>query len=304
VKHIGTAVVVLVALVAAPRVLHSQPPQGSQVRQSERRQQPRPDTAHPVLRFRISGSDSLREPPSAATLAAISDRGRMLAESDVAAGRGSSAVLSLGPLASEVNRYIARKTEAGWEVVFGRSSASKDTFFVSYEARKASGDGYYSAEAFASPRADTAFYARAARAIDVALEDFRGELRPYTMAALPAEGEGWWVYFTPAQTESGVFPLGADSRYHISADGRTILERRRLHKSVIEYSTPSSEDRNDRAAGVHVAVLDDVPEDTDVSHVLARFPAVPEYITTNAFVFRIDVDGTIRYLGRRDEVMR
>ena len=52
-----------------------------------------------------------------------------------------------------------------------------------------------------------------------------------------------------------------------------------------------------------MSVLDDVPEDTDVSHVLARSPAVPQLLVTGAFVYRIDVDGTITYVGRRGELL-
>ena len=257
--------------------------------------------------LRLPAADTLlrKTPPSAAALAAITARGRALAEYDAAAGRGSNAVLALGTLGPQVNRYIARKTEAGWEVVFGRSSASKDTFFVSYEARKRGDDGYYSAEALPAPRADTGFYARAGRAIDVALEDFRGELRPYTMAVIPADGGEWWVYFTPAQTKSGVYPVGADSRYRMSEDGRTILERRRMHKSVIEFgeTEPAQGEEEGGRAEVRVSVLADVPEDTDVSHVLARSPSVPQLIVTSAFVYRIDVDGSITYVGRREDVL-
>jgi hypothetical protein len=49
-------------------------------------------------------------------------------------------------------------------------------------------------------------------------------------------------------------------------------------------------------AGYHTAILDDIPEDTDVFHLLARRPSVPEYVATPKFVYRIEPDGTIIYL--------
>ena len=46
----------------------------------------------------------------------------------------------------------------------------------------------------------------------------------------------------------------------------------------------------------HTAVLDDVPEDTDVFHVLARRPPVPEWVATQKYVYKIEPDGTILYV--------
>jgi len=41
--------------------------------------------------------------------------------------------------------------------------------------------------------------------------------------------------------------------------------------------------------------LSDVPEDTDVFHVLTRQPSEPEFIgTPNKKIYEIGVDGTIR----------
>jgi hypothetical protein len=48
--------------------------------------------------------------------------------------------------------------------------------------------------------------------------------------------------------------------------------------------------------GYHTAILDDIPEDTDVFHVLAREPKVPELVVTAKYVYRILIDGSIHYL--------
>lgn len=49
----------------------------------------------------------------------------------------------------------------------------------------------------------------------------------------------------------------------------------------------------------HTAVLDDIPEDTDVFHVLTRRPSVPEYVMTDAFLYAISTKCDIRILDRR-----
>jgi len=50
-------------------------------------------------------------------------------------------------------------------------------------------------------------------------------------------------------------------------------------------------------------VLADVPEDTDVLLVLRRVPSVAEIVVTNSFAYRIEVDGSIRLLGRQADLI-
>jgi hypothetical protein len=51
--------------------------------------------------------------PTSAELAAITDRGRLLAEYDAAAWHATDAVLATHPKEGTSKRYIAHKTEAG-----------------------------------------------------------------------------------------------------------------------------------------------------------------------------------------------
>lgn len=112
------------------------------------------------------------------------------------------------------------------------------------------------------------------------------------------ETDEWYVYLVPAPTRAGYWPLGADTRYRISGDGRRLREKRRLHNTVMEYGPPEGRSGETLAARSHSAVLDDRPEDTDVFHVLSRRPQVPEYIVSETFYFRIDVDGRITAYDR------
>ena len=240
--------------------------------------------------------------PTDAELADITARGRALAAYDFAAWHGTDALGPLNPVPGTITKYIARQTSDGWTVAFGKVTASRDTFLISYEAVRRSAGGEF--EGFtgishAKPLVDTDYYVRAARAIDTATVDFGTVRRSYNVAALPTASGNWYVYLFPAPTRAGFWPLGADARYLISADGRTILERRRLHNSVIEFSASSVRQPPGSAiqAGVHTAVLAEIPEDTDVYHVLSRTPKVPEYVMTDHFIYRIDTDGKINFLG-------
>jgi hypothetical protein len=123
------------------------------------------------------------------------------------------------------------------------------------------------------------------------------------VAVLPAEKGQCWIYLVPAPTKPGVWPLGGDVRYLMSADGVKIQGKRQLHRSVIEHEPPKNEN-NKSVAGIHTHVLDDVPEDTDVFHVLRREPSVPEVVLTQKYVFEVEQDGAIKYLGTSQEFLK
>jgi hypothetical protein len=248
-----------------------------------------------------------KEPPSKEELAAITERGRLLAGYDTAAWHATDAVQAKMPKEGSFVRYIARKTEKGWVVVFGRLDDRRDKFLIAYEASQGEDPKDFDVKAFDPPKEDTGFFRSAARAIDAALQDFtehfEGEQRPYNVAVLPAEKGQFWLYLVPAPTKPAVWPLGGDVRYLISADGTQVIAKRQLHRTVIEVERPKDE-TNKQVAGIHTHVLDVTPEDTDVFHVLVRRPSVPEMIVTEKFFFVVEADGAIKYLGRTEEVLK
>jgi hypothetical protein len=251
-----------------------------------------------ALSFFVTSAPAQRSsPPSGAELAEITERGRILAEYDVAAWYSTDAVVSLKPPAGSVTRYIARKTDAGWVVAYGRLNDRSDKFLIAYEALQGASPQDFKVKKYDKPQEDSGFYLFAARAIETSLADFKGQNRPYNVAVLPAKSNQFYVYVVPAQTKAGVYPLGADARYLISPDGSKIVEKRQLHLSIIEYEFPEGQKPE---AGYHTAVLDDIPEDTDVFLVLSRKPSTPEWIATNKFVYKIEVDGAIIYLMTRE----
>jgi hypothetical protein len=157
--------------------------------------------------------------PSSAELAAITERGRLLAEYDTAAWQATDAIRSAYPKAKPSERYIAHKAEAGWVVVFGRLNGAGDKFLVAYEATQTGSSARFEVRSFEPLREDMGWNLLAARGIATASTDFGGTERPYNIAVLPAELGSVYVYFYPAQVQEGVYPLGADVRYRISPDG-------------------------------------------------------------------------------------
>ena len=94
-------------------------------------------------------------------------------------------------------------------------------------------------------------------------------------------------------------------RYLVSKDGARIVEKRRLHLTVLPFSAPA--EGESPVATTHTAVLRDVPEDTDVFLVVSKKPPLPHYVIMKRFLYRIDVDGSITFLGnpsRLDDLMK
>lgn len=249
-----------------------------------------------------------KTPPTKEELAAITERGRNLAGYDAAAWHASDALQAKDIKPGSVVRYIARKTDRGWIVAFGRLDEDKDRFLIAYEAVQGKAPDQFGVKEFDPPKEDSVFFGSAARAIDVALKDFiehfEGQKRPYNVAVLPAEEGQLWVYLVPAPTKPNTWPLGGDVRYLMSSDGTKIQAKRQLHKAIIENEPPRDGDQQQVAGGIHTHVLDETPEDTDVFHVLSRKPSVPEMIVTKLFVFQVEPDGGIKYLGKADEVLK
>ncbi len=241
-------------------------------------------------------------PPTKAELSAITARGRLLAEYDYAAWHGSDALAETKPDTQMIGRYIARKTPEGWVVAFGKLNAERDKFLLAYEAVQGAAKDTFTLTKRDPVLENTDFYLNAARAQETALAAFGKTNRPYNIAVLPAPNEQWYVYLMPAQTKADVYPLGADARFLVSKDGTKIITKRQMHVSVIETPAPKAEDK--AAAGFHTAIVDNRPEDSDVFFVLSRKPAVPEYIATKQFVYRVETDGAITFLGTAEEFQR
>lgn len=69
-------------------------------------------------------------------LAAITERGRLLYEYDQAAWHASDAVQMANPKNVEGQRYIAKKENGKWTVVFGKLNEDRSRFGISYEAEE------------------------------------------------------------------------------------------------------------------------------------------------------------------------
>jgi hypothetical protein len=233
------------------------------------------------------------KPLSDPELVAITSRGRFLAEYDFASWNATDAVLALKPPKGIVSRYIARKTDAGWVVAFGRFNETKEAFLIAYEASQGGSPKEFNVQTYDPPQKDTRFFYIAAKGIQISLENSHLEKRPYNTYVLPSDSGQFYVYVLPAQTVADVYPLGGDTRFLVSADGSQIIETRPLHKTILDVKRSAAAGKKP-VGGFHTHVLTDTPEDTDVFHVLRQTPPLPEFIGTKHGNYTVETDGTIK----------
>jgi hypothetical protein len=223
----------------------------------------------------------------------VTARGRMLAEYDRAAWQATDAVLATHPPSQSGQTYVCRKAEQVWSCAFGVLAPGKERFLIWYEATQENSNAPFQVKRNDPPQEDTGFVLSGARALALARKDFQStaQQRPYNASVVPAGSEQLYVYIVPAQTQDGVYLLGGDARYLVSKDGNEIIEKRQLHKTILEMkaSPPGVKE----AAGYHTHVLSDLPEDTDVFYVLTRKPAIPEYIAAGKLRYVVQGDGTV-----------
>lgn len=239
-----------------------------------------------VVRAQISAADLPNY------LAGVTERGKAIYEYDQAAWHGTDAIMALHPERNGLTNYICVKGSSGWSVLFGGWNSERKALLFLYEAKQSHKPDEFTAQKLEPPREATETETAMERALELAGANFPRPQRPYNSAVLSAPGGNWDVYLYPAQTKTTVWPLGGDARFAISADGKNILEKRQLHKAILDMEfKPDIRP----AAGYHVHVLSDVPEDTDVFFVLNRRPLIPEYVGAGKLIFTINTDGSIKF---------
>ena len=226
-------------------------------------------------------------------LGGITARGRALASYDFAAWHASESIPRPLPKIQGLGLFVGIQSPQGWVISFGELTVNRDTFLVHFLAHPTRDPARPRLEVQRVPTVASPAELTRARALSTALSDFGSPNRPYNMAVLPADEGRLWVYIYPAITRARVYPHGGDVRYLISSDGQTIVQKRQMHSSIIEGVIPAG-----AAHGMHTAILDDVPEDTDVFYVLTREPKIDERVITSSYVFTVHLDGSITWVHR------
>jgi hypothetical protein len=225
-----------------------------------------------------------------ATLAGITERGRDLYAYDQAAANGTDAIFALHPDTKGLTHYLCIHTAKGWRIVFPRWDDAHEHILIAYDAMESLPAKTFKARKIDPPQVADHALQLESNALELAVHDFQLPKRPYNTAILPAPHGQFYVYLYPGQIKANVYPIGGDTRYTISADGERIVDKRPLHKAILDAEPKPG---SNEVAGYHYHILTDLPEDTDVLYVLTRKPSMPEYVGAGKQYFLINTDGSI-----------
>ena len=120
----------------------------------------------------------------------------------------------------------------------------------------------------------------------------------YNTVVLPRDGEpGWLAYALAATSDPNLILVGGHYRVTVSADGRTVLERRSFTKDCMVLKRPQDMGPDvDVAAYTLGHVLDDTP--TEIHVFLSLLYGKPLYVVTADRRFWYIEGGKIRILKR------
>lgn len=256
-----------------------------------------------ALIFVLTASAAAQSPspsPSPSTddeLAQIAMRGRLLAAYDQAAWHATDALMAVvGKDTTGLGLFVVRFTPDAFIVDFGALDGSGKAFLTAYEATGRDTQ-HFTIRAFTPAQTDTGYLLAAAKAIQLTKSNFQGVSgHTYNYAVLPNQDGTLYVYWYPAQT-TRIVPLGGDERFMVSPDGVTILEAHRMHRSILYLDPSKGVPGGSRTSALfHTDLFSTVPEDSDVFHVLASSPPVPEYVDAQNMLYAIDEKGNIRFV--------
>lgn len=242
-------------------------------------------------------------PHTPAELQPVTERGRYIEEYDQAGWHATDAAFGRAPSPPpSVRMYVATKSSGRWTVYFGRMNDAKTAFIPAIVAVQQNASATFTAapasDSSSIPSGLTGF----ALGIDSARSLFGPVSRPYNIALYPLADSSFYVYLYPAQIRADIYPIGGDERFHFSADGRTLLDRHRMHRAILDIPPGTAPAGSTLVGDMHNDLFSDMPEDTDVFHVLAQFRhPLPSYVSAQGVLYFIDTSGAIECKGSRPQ---
>ncbi len=255
------------------------------------------------------------ERPSEEALASLVERGRLIALYLQAVDRAAELLKAQGSNAPRSDRTVVVPEREGWRVVYledpagGASpagTARKGPSIVAETTFSPDSGDVGTLGLSVPPRAVPATIQSYARSLDEAeaatLSRPDGG-KPCLDAVLREPDGTFTVYVISQRSEEGAPPaaegagsvlFGRDFMVRVAAGGRQVLSVERLHDSLATLPLQP------RAPGVpllHAHDKGDLPAPTDVALVLRHRVIAPLLVLTKRFMFRIDREGAVTWLG-------
>ena len=254
--------------------------------------------------------------PPAEALASLQERGRLIALYLQAVDKAADLLKAQGSGASPSDRTVVIPDREGWRVIYvGDSSRDlaasgmvRKGLSIVAETTFSPDAGQLGTLGLASPpRAASATiqsYVRSLEQAEIATIGRPEGGRPLLEAVVREKDATFTVYVISQQKEGGERDVaagmggsvlfGRDFMVRIAASGRQVLSVEKLHDRNTSMSLQP------RAPGtplLHEHDQGDLPAPTDVALVLRHRVLAPLLVLTPRFMFRIDAEGAVTWLG-------
>jgi hypothetical protein len=118
---------------------------------------------------------------------------------------------------------------------------------------------------------------------------------PYLEAAFKDKSNGAFLVYLQARPEgSRMVRFGGDVLVRLAADGGAVAEVRPLHDAAVNVAVPA---KGGAEPTLHSHAAGDLPTETDIATVLEHPALAPHLVLTPHYMFRIEADGAITYIG-------
>jgi len=254
--------------------------------------------------------------PSEEILTSLQERGRLIALYLQAVDRTADLLKAQGSGAPPSDRTVVLPESAGWRVICLKDLTREPGSAVQPAAGLAQvGETTFSPDSgqvgtlglIVPPRSAPAAIQAYGRALDGAESAVLGRPdagRPFVDAVIREKDSTFTVYLIsqkpdegapdPPATSPASVVIGRDFIVRIAASGRQVLSLERLHDKVASLSL---QPRAPGAPLLHEHDKGNLPAPTDVALVLRHPVLAPLLVLTERFMFRVDREGGVTWLG-------
>ncbi len=237
----------------------------------------------------------------------LEQRGREIADYDHAAWVASDLLKPMKPDKKDLGQFHAIKYSGHWFVYFGRMSEDSSEFLGAYIFSCPEGnfeEMKLTPHPESWPKDDLYPFALA---LDVARGALREDLDlpPYNNYVFREPNGTITVYYLPGSTDEKNIRYGSDFKLSISADGRRVLQKNKLHNSMLTIPLGEAKKNGIKPAfNIHSHVVTLLPTETDVAWAIIFPKFVPHYVISKEYLFALTADGKLHYLGKPEQLFK
>jgi hypothetical protein len=243
--------------------------------------------------------------PADEELQAITEAGRRIASYHEAVVKGRALFESRAELTGDKVRQVVVDRKGEWHVVslrrVSQGEGPQGWVMVGdcvFHLRAGEADRL---QLFEPPKAAPADALAMVRAIEAARAGAPAHLAaappPFDEAVFRDRTGGLSVYLQSRAEARGGARFGSDLRARTAADGTQVMEIVPLHGPGEAVVVPPGDGRSPT---LHSHAKGDLPTETDVALVLANPRVAPHLVLTPLWMFRIEADGAVAFLGRNE----